>query len=106
MLVFIALFTVIDGFFVSNFAGKTALAAVNLVWPIFMMLSALGFVFGTGGSALVAAQIGAGKKEYALGIFTISDLIHRHEDTTSEEREQGFDEMMLVALETAVRCGR
>ena len=74
MLVFIALFTVIDGFFVSNFAGKTALAAVNLVWPIYMMLMALGFVFGTGGSALVAAQIGAGKREYALGIFTMLNI--------------------------------
>ncbi len=51
-------------------------------------------------------MIAAEHKKRALGIFTISDLIHRREETTSEEREQGFDEMMLVALETAVRCGR
>ena len=51
---------------------------------------------------MIAAEHG----KRALGIFTISDLLHRAEATTPEERERGFDEMMVVALETAVRCGR
>lgn len=71
MLVFIALYTLVDGFFVSNFAGESALAAVNLVWPLFMMLAAIGFVFGSGGSAFVSALMGGGRSEYAKGIFTM-----------------------------------
>ena len=54
MMVFTSIYGVVDGFFVSNFAGKTAFAAVNLIYPYLMMLGCLGFVVGTGGSALVS----------------------------------------------------
>ena len=53
MMIFISIYSVVDGLFVSNFAGKEALAAVNLVFPLVMALGSVGFMFGTGGAALV-----------------------------------------------------
>lgn len=58
MMIFTSIYGVVDGFFVSNFTGKTAFTAVNLVWPPLMMLSTVGFMFGTGGSALIAKILG------------------------------------------------
>ena len=52
-----------DGFFVSNFAGKTPFAAINLIMPFLMILSTVGFMFGTGGSAIVAKTFGEGDRE-------------------------------------------
>ncbi|MEI3015450.1 MAG: MATE family efflux transporter [Ruthenibacterium lactatiformans] len=54
MMIFTSVCGVVDGLFVSNFVGKTAFAAVNLIFPLLMILGALGFMIGTGGSALVA----------------------------------------------------
>ena len=65
MMIFTSIYGVVDGLFVSNFAGKTAFAAINLIMPILMGLSALGFMIGTGGSAIVATTLGEGKKEKA-----------------------------------------
>ena len=56
MMIFTSIYSVVDGLFVSNFVGKTALAAINLTLPIIMGLSALGFMIGTGGSAIVARR--------------------------------------------------
>ncbi len=53
MMIFTSIYGVVDGFFVSNFAGKTSFAAVNLVMPVLMILGTLGFMIGTGGSAIV-----------------------------------------------------
>ncbi|MBQ7792155.1 MAG: MATE family efflux transporter, partial [Clostridia bacterium] len=58
MMIFTSLYGVVDGIFVSNLVGKTSFAAVNLIWPVFMLLGTFGFVFGTGGSALVAKILG------------------------------------------------
>jgi len=52
----------VDGFFVSNWAGQTAFAAVNLIMPALMILGGLGFMYGTGGTALAARTLGEGKK--------------------------------------------
>ena len=57
------LFTSIYGLFVSNFVGKESFAALNLVYPLFMMLGALGYMFGTGGTALVAKTMGGGRRQ-------------------------------------------
>ena len=54
MMVFTSIYGVIDGLFVSNFVGKTSFAAINLIMPFIMILGAVGFMIGTGGSALVA----------------------------------------------------
>lgn len=60
MMLFTSIYGVIDGLFVSNFVGKESFAALNLVYPLFMMLGALGYMFGTGGTALVAKTMGEG----------------------------------------------
>lgn len=70
MMVFTSIYGVVDGLFVSNCAGKTAFAALNFIMPFIMMLSAVGFLFGTGGSALVSKYMGAGEQEKAEQIFT------------------------------------
>lgn len=71
MMVFTSIYGVVDGTFVSNFVGKTPFAAVNLVWPLLMILGAFGFMIGTGGSALVAKTLGENKKEEANRYFTM-----------------------------------
>ena len=54
MMIFTSIYSVVDGFFVSNYAGKTPFAALNLIYPLLMMLAALGFMIGTGGCAVVS----------------------------------------------------
>ena len=71
MMIFTSIYGVIDGLFVSNFVGKTPFAALNLVMPFVMILGGMGFMIGTGGSALVAMELGCGKKEKACQTFTI-----------------------------------
>lgn len=71
MMIFTSIYSVVDGFFVSNFAGKTPFAAVNLIMPFLMIISTVGFMFGTGGSAIVAKKLGEGKKEQANSNFSL-----------------------------------
>ena len=71
MLVFTSIYGVVDGFFVSNFAGKTPFAAVNFIMPLLLILGCVGFMFGTGGSALIAKTMGEGRKEKAQEIFSM-----------------------------------
>lgn len=70
MMVSISVYSVVDGFFVANFAGKAKFAAVNLIWPYIMILGSLGFMMGTGGSALVAKKFGEGKVEEGNRCFS------------------------------------
>lgn len=70
MMVSISVYSLFDGFFVSNFAGKTGFAAVNLIWPFAMVLGSLGFMMGTGGAALVAKRFGEGKMEEGNKAFS------------------------------------
>lgn len=65
MMIFTSVYGVVDGFFVSNYAGKTPFAAVNLILPFLMVIATVGFMFGTGGSALVAKSFGEGEPERA-----------------------------------------
>lgn len=71
MMLFTSIYGVIDGLFVSNFVGKESFAALNLVYPLFMMLGALGYMFGTGGTALVAKTMGEGDDKRARGLFSL-----------------------------------
>ncbi len=71
MMIFTSIYGVVDGFFVSNFVGKTPFAAVNFIMPFLMILGAFGFMFGTGGSALVAKTMGEGDRERANRIFSL-----------------------------------
>lgn len=71
MMIFTSIYSVVDGFFVSNFVGKTPFAAINLIMPIPQILAAVGFMLGTGGSALVAKTLGENKKKKANEIFSM-----------------------------------
>lgn len=71
MMIFTSIYGVVDGFFVSNFVGKTPFAAVNFIMPFLMILGAVGFMFGTGGSALIAITMGTGDKERANRLFSL-----------------------------------
>ena len=70
MLVFTSIYGVVDGLFVSNFVGKTAFAAINFIMPLLIILGAVGFMLGTGGSAVVAKTMGAGNRELANRYFS------------------------------------
>ncbi len=70
MLVFTSIYGVVDGFFVSNYAGKTPFAAVNFIMPLLMILGCVGFMFGTGGGALIAITMGAGRMKKANELFS------------------------------------
>ena len=74
MMVFTSIYGVVDGLFVSNFAGKTPFAAINLVMPFIMVLGGIGFMIGTGGTALVSKVLGEGEPEKAKRYFTIMIL--------------------------------
>ena len=71
MMIFTSIYGVVDGLFVSNFVGKTAFAGVNLIMPVIMAFSALGFMIGTGGSAIVAKTLGEGEHKLANEYFSM-----------------------------------
>lgn len=71
MMIFTSIYGVVDGLFVSNFVGKTSFAAINLIMPFVMVLGGLGFMIGTGGSALVAKTLGEGRREDANRYFSM-----------------------------------
>lgn len=71
LMIFTSLYSVVDGFFVSNFVGKTAFAAVNFMMPLLMGICSVGFMLGTGGSAIVSKTLGEGNKELAHKYFSM-----------------------------------
>ena len=71
MLIFSSIYGVVDGIFISNFASEYAFSAVNLIMPIFMIIGALGFMMGAGGTAIVAKTLGEGKNELAKKYFSL-----------------------------------
>lgn len=75
MMIFTSIYSVVDGFFVSNFVGITPFAAINLIFPFVQILGCFGFMFGAGGSALVSATFGTGDRERANKIFSMLTYI-------------------------------
>lgn len=71
MMIFTSIYGVVDGIFVSNFAGKTPFAAINLIMPYLMILGTIGFMVGTGGTALISKTLGMGDREKANEIFSM-----------------------------------
>ncbi len=71
MMVFTSIYGVVDGFFVSNFAGKTSFASVNFIMPLLMIMGCVGFMFGTGGSALISKTMGEGDEKKANETFSM-----------------------------------
>ena len=78
MMIFTSIYGVVDGFFVSNYVGKTPFAAINFIMPVLMILGVLGFMFGTGGSALISKYFGEGNPQKANSIFSmlVYNLLH------------------------------
>lgn len=70
MMIFTSIYNVVDGYFVSNYAGKTAFAGVNIIWPYIQIWACLGFMFGTGGCALVSKVMGEGDQDKAERYFS------------------------------------
>lgn len=71
MMIFTSVYGVVDGFFVSNYVGKTSFTAVNFIMPFLMILGAAGFMFGAGGSALISKTMGEGDNKKAVSIFSM-----------------------------------
>ena len=71
MMVFISIYSVVDGIFVGIFVGYNGLAALNIIFPLIMAIASLGLMFGAGGSAMVAKKLGEGKKKTAQEYFTL-----------------------------------
>lgn len=71
MMIFTSIYGVVDGFFVSNYVGKTPFAAVNFIMPVIMVLGPIGFMFGAGGSALISKTMGEGNNEKAQKQFSL-----------------------------------
>ena len=71
MMVFTSIYNAVDGFFVSNYAGETPLAAVNLIFPLWIICSSFGFVFGAGGTAYVSKTLGEGNRKKANESFSL-----------------------------------
>lgn len=71
MMVFLSIYSIIDGIFVSNFVGNSAFAGLNLIFPVTMAIGSIGFMFGTGGSALVSKTLGEGNNKKAKEYFSL-----------------------------------
>ncbi|MBR0437311.1 MAG: MATE family efflux transporter [Clostridia bacterium] len=71
MMIFTSIYGVVDGYFVSNFAGKTPFSAVNLIMPFIMIVSTVGFMLGTGGTALVSKTFGEQDPDRANSLFSL-----------------------------------
>ena len=71
MMIFTSMYTIVDGFFISNFVGKIPFAAVNLIMPVIMGISTIGFMIGSGGSAIISMTLGKGQREQANKYFSM-----------------------------------
>lgn len=74
MMMFMSLYTIVDGLFVSLYVGSDALSAVNIAWPLISLINAIGIMFSSGGSAIVARQMGEGQAEEANRSFSLIAL--------------------------------
>lgn len=75
MMVFTSIYGVVDGYFVSNYVGKTPFAAVNLIMPFLMIIGGVGFMIGTGGTALVAKHLGEKDENQARRVFSMMMIL-------------------------------
>ena len=71
MMIFISIYGVVDGLFVSNYAGKAPFTAINLIMPYIMIFTSFGFMIGTGGTALISKTLGMGNQEKANEVFSM-----------------------------------
>ena len=76
MMMFVATYIIADGIFVSRFVGTAALSAINIVYPLINVMLGVGIMLGTGGSAIIGRELGAGKED--LAFYTADTLCYRH----------------------------
>lgn len=86
MNIFLSLYIMVDGYFVANFVGKTEFAAINLIMPVLGILGTIGYMFGVGGSALIAKALGEKNQDQANRLFSLIVLV-----------SAGLGVLMLVA---------
>lgn len=100
MMVFTSIYGVVDGFFVSNFAGKTAFASINLIMPFIIIIGSLGFMVGTGGTALVSRILGEGDEKKANKYFSMLILVAAEKPNLGliATLAAGFTNMILDAV--------
>ena len=75
MNIFLSLYIIVDGYFVANFVGKTEFAAINLIMPVLNILGTIGYMFGVGGSALIAKTLGEKNQDQANRLFSLIVLV-------------------------------
>ena len=75
MMIFTSIYSVVDGFFVSNYVGETPFAALNLIWPFIQILSAIGFMMGAGGSAVIGKTLGESDNKKANEYFSMVVIV-------------------------------
>ncbi len=75
MMIFSSIYWIVDGFFISNYAGANEFAGVNLIFPVIMLVACVGFMFGSGGGALISKKLGEGKNEEANQTFSLITYI-------------------------------
>ena len=71
MMIFTSIYGVVDGVFISNFVGSSAFASINLIMPVIMIIGTIGFMIGTGGSAIISKTLGEGKGKEANQQFSM-----------------------------------
>lgn len=71
MMFFTSIYWIVDGFFIANFAGQNEFAGVNLIFPVIMLVACVGFIFGSGGGALISKKLGEGKQDEANKTFSL-----------------------------------
>ena len=71
MMLITSIYWIVDGFFISNYVGPSAFAGVNLIFPVVMIVACIGFMFGSGGAALVSKKLGEGDSDGANKTFSL-----------------------------------
>ena len=84
MMLFTSIYCIVDGFFVSNFAGKTPFAAVNLIMPLLLVLGCVGFMFGTGGGALIAKIMGCLNSQVTALAYVLKAYVDKQSEAAAE----------------------
>ena len=75
MMIFMSLYSIVDGIFISRLLGTNALSAANIVYPVISIVFAVGIMLSTGGSALIAKKLGEGKEREAREDFSFLTLV-------------------------------
>ena len=99
MMIITSIYSIVDGFFVSNFVGKNPFAALNLIFPVIMALAAFGFMIGTGGSALIAKTLGEGKPRRVQGCFISDEEVQAVVNAVKAQSQSDYSAEVMEQIE-------